>query len=299
MGQKQLSNLTIEFLEDAANGLRLITQSNWAVECLLSSRLQLESTLENNLGRKWFDVPGVYLLAGPVAKEAEVDRLRDDKLYVGQADSVADRLDSHLRNENKKWWRTVLVLRRTDTRPLNISQCRFMESRLYSLALSAGNCELDNRVAPQPAFLSPTEQSSTEVFLDQALVIVSALGFDYFRAASRAPETSQPAIESREPPSPPASLLPLLEEICKAVTGPSFPKAKWYSTHVPDFRSKVALSEDVFRVFVRITWAKNWFWVSLKDVGKYKVSKTEQIDKLREAIQTAYQKAEQHLQRVK
>jgi len=192
-----------------------------------------------------------------------------------------------------------VVLRRPDKRPLNISHCKFMESRLYSLALDCGKCEMDNKVAPQPAFLSPAEQSSMEVFLDQALVIVSALGFDYFRVPSHSPETSQPAIGAPETASPPVAILPLLDEIRKAVTGPAFPNAKWYSTHVPDFRSKVALSEDSFRVFARITWAKNWFWVKLKDVGKYKVSRTGEIDKLRDQIQTAYQKAEQHLQRVR
>lgn len=251
--------------------------------------------MANGTSRKWFDVPGVYLLVGPTDATADANALPKEKLYVGQADSVADRLDSHLRNENKRWWRTVLALRRPDKRPLNISQCKFMESRLYFLALDARKCELDNRVAPQPAHLPPAEQSSMEVFLNQALVIVSALGFDYFQAPRTTPQESQTETEVPEPPSPPVALLPLLEEIRKAVTGPAFPNAEWYSTRVPDFRAKLSLSEDVFRVFARITWAKNWFWVSLKDVGKYKVSKMEQIDKLRDSIQTAYQKAEQHL----
>ena len=114
-----------------------------------------KASLASSASRKWFDIPGVYLLIGQTEKADAANPLAGDKLYVGQADSVADRMDNHLRNENKKWWRTVLVLRRPDKRPLNISQCKFMESRLYSLALSVGKCDLDNKVAPQPAFLCP------------------------------------------------------------------------------------------------------------------------------------------------
>jgi hypothetical protein len=208
-------------------------------------------------------------------------------------------LDSHLKNENKKWWRTVLVLKRTDKRPLNISECRFLESRLYALALSAGKCDMDNKVAPQPAFLTPADQSSVELFLDQALVIASALGFDFFQTPNATPQPSRPTAELPELPSPPTKIHPLLEEIRKAVTGPAFPKAEWYSTHTPDFRAKVVLNEDSFRVFAKVTWAKNWFWVSLKDVGKYKVSGIGELDRLSDPIQTAYRKAEQHLQPVK
>jgi hypothetical protein len=110
------------------------------------------------------------------------------------------------------------------------------------------------------------------------------------------PEASQLAGKSSDSPSPPVAIMSLLEEIRQAVTGPSFPKAEWYATQTPDYRAKVVLTDDLSRVFVRITWAKDWVWVKLKDVGKYKVSKPGEMVKLRDQIQTAYQKAEQHLQ---
>ena len=106
-------------------------------------------------------------------------------------------------------------------------------------------------------------------------------------------ESSQPS--SKSSPSP--AVMPLLEEIRQAVIGSSFPKAEWYATQTPDYRAKVALNDDFYRVFVRVTWAKDWVWVNLKDVGKYKVSKPEEVDQLHDQIRAAYQKAEQHLPR--
>ena len=99
----------------------------------------------------------------------------------------------------------------------------------------------------------------------------------------------------------PLQALNLLEELKNAVTLPSFPKAVWYFTRIPDYRAKVVLgSPDNFRVFARIHWAKGWFRVGLKDVGNYKVKKQADInDELCKAIAKAYQKAEQYLQRGK
>jgi hypothetical protein len=111
------------------------------------------------------------------------------------------------------------------------------------------------------------------------------------------PETSQPTNKGPGAPYPPVAIMPLLEEIRQAVTGPSFPKAEWYATQTPDYRARAVLNDDLSRVFVRVTWTKDWVWVKLKDVGKYKVSKPGEVDKLRDQIQAAYQKAEQHLLR--
>ncbi len=293
MTTEHLPNLTIEFLEDAPDGLRLVSQANWSVECLLSSRHALPRSLGNEASFKWLDVPGVYLLMGHVDGGNAQEEVR---LYVGQADSVADRLDSHLKSETKKWWRAALVFRRTDKNPLNLSHCKYLESKLCALALDAGKCILTNKVTPQLPSLSRSEQSSADDFLQKALVIVSALGWDFFKPDQPLQEQ---AGANKEPKKLPASLGPLLEEIRKSVTGPSFPKAEWYGTRTPDYRAK-CVSDTDFRVFARITWAKGWFWLALKDVGKYKVKAPADIDdELRRAIAKAYQKAEQYLQRGK
>jgi hypothetical protein len=295
-----LPTLTIEFLEDAADGLRLVSHSNWAVECLVSSRAALPTSFAQEDSFKRLDVPGVYLLIGPPDCVIGGTPQHEVQLYVGQADSVAERLDSHLKNEKKKWWRIAVALRRTDKNPLNLSQCKFLESRLCALALKAEKCSLANGNAPQLPAMSASERSSTEDFLQKALVILSALGWTLFQPPlppQSAP--SKPPGDDR-PPEVPPNLKPLLEELKNVVTLASFPKAVWYWTHIPDYRAKVVGDSDNFRVFARIHWAKGWFRVGLKDVGKYKVKTPADIDdELRKAVAKAYQIAEKYLQRGK
>jgi len=295
-----LPNLTIEFLEDAADGLRLVSHSNWAVECLVSSRVALPTSLGLEQSLKRLDVPGVYLLLGSPESVGGETPKREVLLYVGQADSVADRLPSHLKSEEKKWWGTAVVLRRTDKNPLNLSLCKFLESRLCALALKAEMCRVANGNAPQLPSMSASERKDGEDFLQKALVILSALGLNLFQP----PRVTQPIPSKPEmpdsPPEVPPNLKPLLDELKNAVTLPSFPKAVWYWTHIPDYRAKVVGNSDVFRVFARIQWAKGWFRLGLKDVGNYKVKTPADIDdKLRKEISKAYQRAEQYLQRGK
>ncbi len=95
-------------------------------------------------------MPGVYLLIGP-PKKSDDDLHRDTRLYVGHADSVADRLDDHLKSDSKRWWRTVVVIRRSgDKVPLNLSQCKFLESKLHALASGGAHMRADQQERSAP-----------------------------------------------------------------------------------------------------------------------------------------------------
>jgi len=287
----ELRRLTIDFLEDKPEALRRITQANWQLECLISSRSELPRSLRREESRRTLDVPGVYLLIGPPEKSDDSTH-NDWRLYVGQADSVADRLETHLKNI---WWRTVVVIRRPDNHPLNLSQCKFMESKVHALASKAGTCVLENKNAPGLPFLSPTDEIDTQDILDKAVVIVGALGFNFFEAPVPVGAASR---DSDKPRPVPPKLQPLLEEIRKLAKGPSCPKAEWYGINGPEYRMKVVNGGD-FRVFGRVTWAKNWFRVWIRDAGHFKVTSAVDLEKLNEEIQKAYDNAEKYLQRNK
>ena len=267
----------------------------------------------------------MYLLFGPPAVANDETR-RDSRLYIGQADSVADRLDQHLSNRNKQWWRIVVIIRRPDKSPLDLSQCKFLESQLYSLGKKVGECLLMNKNTPQPAFLIEKKVRETRELMDSALIILSALGLNLFEAASTTAQSSQPLVEmtgpgfdedeeeqklregvvvSMEPmvlmdhaPQVSANMRPVIEELRKTVTRPSFPKAEWYWTGVPDYRAKVVDDGD-FRVFLRVRLAAKWLSISLKDVAKFKLQNSQDLEKHRKEILSAYQKAEEYLRRNK
>src|SRR5438445_8794891 len=109
MSTETLHNLTVEFLDDSADGLRRVSQDNWSGECLVCSRAALPKTLGDESNFKLLDVPGVYLLVGPAEAKSDGGTQCEAQLYIGQADSVADRLETHLRSERKHWWRTAVV----------------------------------------------------------------------------------------------------------------------------------------------------------------------------------------------
>src|SRR5258708_1385450 len=231
VSMSHLPNLTIEFLEDTADGLRLVSHSNWAVECLVSSRAALPTSFEHEDSFKRLDSPGVYLLIGLPEGVTAGTPQHESQLYVGQADSVAERFESHLKNEKKKWWRIAVVLRRTDKNPLNLSQCKFIESRLCALALKAEKCGLANGNAPQLPAMSASEQSSTEDFLKKAFVILRGVGWNFFQPPLPPQSAPSKPQDDDRPPEVPPNLKPLLAELKNAVTLPSFPKAVWYWTH--------------------------------------------------------------------
>lgn len=289
--------LCVEFLEDDPLGLRLVTQSNWTIECLLCRRDRLSAALSGASTFEWLDAPGVYLLIGPAGKSGDSVPQTDWRLYVGQGDSVAGRLDTHLRNEEKEWFRSIVAFRRQEKNPLNLTDCKFLESRLHELAEGAGRCAMANKNAPQLPSISHAERASMEDFLGKALTVLGALGWDLFEPTAAPPaSTEATASATLEPPSVPPNLGSLLDEIRDACTGPALPKAEWYATR-SDYRARY-VGDVYFRVFVRVKRAKSWFWLELKDVGKTKVKTlTDLNDDVREAIRRAYAKAEQYLRK--
>ena len=297
MSAQQLPRLTVEFLEDKADGLRRVSQANWPVKLYISFRSALPTSLRGHA--ELLDVPGVYLLFGPPERAGDRSAETEPRVYIGQADSVADRLDNHLRSEEKKWWKAVAVLTRGQD-PLNLSQCKYLESTLCERAAAAGTCTLANANAPRQPAISHGDRSDADDFLEKALVMLGAFGWTFFQPLPVPPKPPSNSGKLPTPPGVPPNLKPLLDELKAALTDPTFPKAEWYWTRVPDFRAKIAPGPDYFRVFARITWAKGWFWVALADVGKYKIMVSADInDAFREAAERAYKKAEDYLRRGK
>lgn len=155
-----------------------------------------------------------------------------------------------------------------------------------------------NKVAPQPPILSKAEQNNSEDFLEKALVILTALEWNFFRAEQQptAPPTDA-VTELDGPPTLPVKLQPILEGLRNATTSTAFPRAQWYWTRTPDYRVKVVKGDD-FRVFARIRPAKSRLRLCLKDVGEYKIESAADLnDKVRLSIDEAYNKAVQYLDR--
>lgn len=116
-------------------------------------------------GRREYQQPGVYLLAG------------GKKLYIGEGDPLGERLGSHARS--KTFWKRCVFFTAEGGR-LNKAHVQHLESRLVALAREAGLAELENGNQPLPPALSEEEHASAENFLREILLMLPLLGFWQF-----------------------------------------------------------------------------------------------------------------------
>ena len=116
-------------------------------------------------GRREYRQPGVHLLSG--GKE----------LYIGEGDPLGDRLNDHA--GSKSFWKKAVFFTAEGGR-LNKAHVQFLESKLVSLAKSAGLAKLNNKNQPLPPALSEEEYASAENFLREILLMLPLLGFWQF-----------------------------------------------------------------------------------------------------------------------
>lgn len=277
------SNITIVVEHDS--GLRTATIGGGSLRCRVFSRANFEAPSGDEAGAKSIrsicDHPGVYVLTGSAEQGCTV--------YIGQSDSVSERLGNYGRAESKLFWRTTAVLQTVDE--LSPGNLDFLESRLIDLADSAQGAigfAIANRKKERHRIQPDREAIESEELFRQALTLLGAVGFDYFEVneASNSTTAADPADQSGIPVAP--RVADLLSRLLKTLT--AFPQTTSYSTRV-DYRVKVTRG-DHFRPFARLRLAKNAITVRLKDVGKFKLSANDPInDQLTTASHEAYLKA--------
>jgi hypothetical protein len=289
----QTKHLRTEFLDGCPEGLRRVTDYNWQGECLICSRAKLDRATDWEL----FDVPGVYVLVGPSEGQEHDGSVHcQPRVYIGQGDSVQDRLQAHIRD--KDFWTTAVVFKRKDC--LNAGNIKYLESRLCDLASKSGLCLLTNTVAPGMPSLPAAEKAETEDFLERILFFLAGLGWDFFRSPGAVANGTEARAAEPLPPSPPEvpqNVRTIFEKLKRVLS--DLPGAEFYFTLSPDYRAKVTRGSE-FRVFARLKLARRWIRVELKDVGSFKVIGAEGVrDEVLKAIDEAHSAAEKYLKQTK
>jgi hypothetical protein len=129
---------------------------------------------------------GIYILLG--------EEENGVRLYVGEADLLARRLDQHVK-EREFWDRLVAFTTRDNSH--NKAHLLYLEARLLDLAKSANQAELDNTQFPAPPELG-RDREDLEAFLDDVLLLLPLVGVGEFapldERAERDSETLQAPI---------------------------------------------------------------------------------------------------------
>ncbi len=149
-------------------GVRLISRMNWTGLGLVFRR----SDWSNVRQRPEMQSAGTYVLVGYDAED-------DDRptLYIGQADGVNGRIDSHHKDKDFWDWAAVFV---STSGGLNRAHITWLEYALIKRATETGRCRLDNGNAPQEPVLTEAEKADTHGFMKEILQILPLVGLRVF-----------------------------------------------------------------------------------------------------------------------
>lgn len=186
-------------------GIRLIDRMNWTGVGVAFPR----SLWHQVQKRPEMQRTGVYILVG------YGDGTNDDlpTLYIGQADGVRSRIETHIIKKDFWDWGIAFV---STSGGLNRAHVTWLEYALVRRATEARRCHLDNGNIPSEPALSEAEKADTQGFLKEILQILPLVGlraFEYVKPVAE-PAASSSAIEIPARPSrgPDTIIVPAQQE---------------------------------------------------------------------------------------
>lgn len=150
---------------------------------------------------------GVYILVGYKAGDDDLPTI-----YIGQADGVRGRIDSHFQNKDFWDWGIVFV---STSGGLNRAHVTWLEHALVARATQAKRCHLDNGNAPQEPALTEAEKADTQGFLKeilQILPLVSLRAFEVPKPVAVPSATSADIIPKATSKKPDTVIVPAQKE---------------------------------------------------------------------------------------
>lgn len=145
-------------------GLRTAEISNWNGKAIAGPRSQFDDLVKRDEAA----YAGIYLLTGVDPQTGQ------QVLYVGEAESLKDRLKQHL---GKDFWNHVVFFMGSDN--LTKAHVRYLEGRLIEQARNIGRVGVKNGQG-SGARLPESDTADMEVFLGKVFQLLPVLGVDAF-----------------------------------------------------------------------------------------------------------------------
>jgi hypothetical protein len=159
---------------------------NWTGHILKGPRSRLPEIMQRQEAIK----TGLYLLTGD-----DPDALLKQRIYVGEADIVLDRLKSHAKDPTKDFWTNVTIITSRDSN-LTKSHVRYLESRVLELAKLAGRYSIANGNEPSAKMLPESDVADMEFFIDQLKIVFPVVDLDFLRETPNAAQAAQKSTSS-------------------------------------------------------------------------------------------------------
>lgn len=163
------------FLVDGSqSGLVTAEIINWTGHVLIAPR----SNIGEALKREEVTRTGVYFLVGEDPEQPTKSRV-----YVGEADVVADRIKMHAKDESKDFWTRACFVTSKDPN-ITKAHVRYLESRIIEMIKAIGRANLANGNEPSSKSLPESDVADMEFFLEQIELILPVVGFEFLRPIS-------------------------------------------------------------------------------------------------------------------
>ena len=167
-------------MDGSASGRWMCELSNWTGKAYKIPRTSYKKSIDREELRN----PSVYFLFG------YDDENGKPLVYIGETEDAIQRLGDHIKNEKKDYWVEAIVFISKDDH-LNKAHIKYLESRFYEIARDVDRYEVMNTTPPKRSTVSEAEQSEMEEFIDNAKLVVSALGHKVFEPLIPVIETVQ------------------------------------------------------------------------------------------------------------
>lgn len=158
------ATIKIFLVHGDAKRLRTAELSNWTGKALAAPRNEFDGLLV----RDESSGSGVYFLTGTDPETGK------NAVYIGEAESIRDRLKSHL---EKDFWNHIVFFVSKDEN-LTKAHIRYLEGRLIEQSKRAGRAVVTNSQA-SGAKLPESDREDMEIFLEKIHQLMPALGADF------------------------------------------------------------------------------------------------------------------------
>lgn len=164
--------ITFFFIEGDSAGRCTCELSNWTGMAYRIPR----SLIGKCKDRDDLKGAGVYFLLG------KTDDGLSDKVYIGEAENVYNRLDQHTSSKPAKewtqWTECVAFINRGPR--FNKANVKHLENKLYYLAKNCEIYDLANAAVPAAAALSESDEAEMDEYIENLRFMMGALGYQLF-----------------------------------------------------------------------------------------------------------------------
>ena len=161
--------ISIFLIDGIPDGRQVGEISNWTGRALKIPR----KLLKESSSREEMTKTSVYFLFGQSENDPE-----KNAVYIGETEEVFSRLKQHL---NKEFWSECVLFTSKDDN-LNKAHVKYLESKIYDIALKLNRYEVINSSVPSCPTISESEQSVMSEYLSNLKILINTMGYKFLES---------------------------------------------------------------------------------------------------------------------